>query len=37
MVIKFKTVQKTQPGVKGGGLIKYYAVSIVYRQKEIEG
>jgi hypothetical protein len=37
MAIKFKTVQKTQPGVKGGGIKKYYAATIVHCHKEIIG
>jgi len=36
MAIKFKTVQKTQPGVKGGGKKKYYAAPVVQGEKTLQ-
>lgn len=36
MAIKFKTVQKTQPGVKGGGIKKYYAAPVVQGEKTLQ-
>lgn len=36
MAIKFKTVQKAQPGVKGGGQKKYYAAPVVQGEKTLQ-
>lgn len=36
MAIKFKTQQKGQPGVKGGGTKKFYAAPVVQGEKTLE-
>jgi predicted histone-like DNA-binding protein len=36
MAIKFKVVQKTQPGVVGGGVKKYYAVIVTDGEVTVE-
>ncbi|MDY3432636.1 DNA-binding protein [Riemerella anatipestifer] len=37
MSIKYKTIQKAQPGVAGGGDKKFYASSVYQGEKTLEG
>jgi predicted histone-like DNA-binding protein len=36
MAIKFKTIQRGEPGVKGGGTKKYYATSVSQGEKTLD-
>lgn len=36
MAIKFKTMQRGEPGVKGGGTKKYYAAPVVQGEKTLD-
>ncbi|MDY3434463.1 DNA-binding protein, partial [Riemerella anatipestifer] len=37
MSIKYKTIQKAQPGVAGGGDKKFYASPVYQGEKTLEG
>ncbi len=36
MAVKYKVVKKGEPGVKGGGTIKYYAAPVVQGERNLE-
>jgi hypothetical protein len=37
MAIKFKTIQRGQPGVAGGGVKKYYAIPVMDGELNLDG